>query len=283
MRKESLLPLSTLGLALLSNNAFASDAQMQSYTVKENDSFSAIVKRYAGHKKNNISFSSNEYKNALKRFKSVHPSIKNISLIYSGQSINIPFEYSSDVDDLITSYKIKYGDTLFSVIKTFFYNENPNDILNILKEIHPYQLKDENIIKANDNIYLPSVAYLKKFNYIKSSTNRKVASVDKRFDPTFKVQAQIYDLSSLEAKQYISLFKELVDAKSKYDVLRGLKNSLEVSRKNNHLFLEEHFLMLITKSLKSKGSDSYLEDIKFFFEMWKKLRKEKHFDVGREI
>jgi hypothetical protein len=268
---------------MLSANAFGSDKANPHYEVKTGDSFSQAVKQFCSSKSTCNSYISYSYQSALLRFKEVNPHIEDVNTIHAGDKIFIPSEYTKETQKLISKYKIKYGDTLFSIIEHFFKNEEPHKVLKILKEMHPRQLTNINFIKANDYLSIPSLSYVNNYKVYKKAPSRKLASGQVRFEVSFKLQREIYDLQTSEAKKFIPLFLSIVNSSKKVDVVQGLKDSLELARKDRNFHLEECFLGLISSALRSREDELYLEDIKTFFKNWKRLRNEKRYDSRRSL
>jgi len=265
MKKKIIIPLSLGALTTLTANA---SEPIFKHTVSKGESFSSIVRRYASLGSEPLSFSSREYRRDLKKFKDLNNKIRNYNKIFVGDEIFVPKELVPHSD--YASYTIQKGDTLFEIAKTHYENSYKESIFVDIQKMNPF-IKDINIIWAGDTITLPI------FNPKKATVNKRdVAEEYTGFQSNYLLEEQIYHLSREEAGEFVTLYRDLVKAKEKLDVMKLLKESLELSRLNGRDELEKAFLFLISSTLQSTHNDHYLKDIRSFFDIWKSIRKQRH-------
>lgn len=276
MKKSFLIPLSMTAFASL--EAQAKDVSLEAYQVQKGDCFSSIVMQYVQEETKNISFSSRKFKDAFRRFQVLNSHITDFDKIFLDQVIHVPVEYGKNKKQVAKNYEIKYGDTVYKVIREFLSKEDPWDLITVLKELNP-SLKDVDFIKAGEILRIPTEQYilsLKQMNKGRLPSSIEIGkSQRRRFQSNFLIEQDIYYMPGAYAQEFIENFRKIVDANKKIDVMKGLKASLELSRMHNKKHLEDVFLFLISSTLKSKKDDIYLSDIRLFFETWKSIRKQK--------
>ncbi len=232
------------------------------YIVKKGDTLTEIVQNYREDKHYNLR--GNKFEDDLKKTIALNSSILNSNLISVGQKIILPSDYTYK-SKAKNTYEIKFGDTFSEISERFIKDGNIWAKINQLKKYNP-QVRNIDFIKSGDFINIPS------------EEGRGIAAQGDLIKND-QLIGEIKSLRSEEAQSYILIFRSLVASKSKLELMRSLKKTLELSRtlKNDHL--EQSLLELISTTLKSK-EELYLDEIKNFLISWKKARKERNQSRG---
>jgi LysM repeat protein len=283
MKKAIIFPFSISMLASL--NANSSVETSIKHKTLEGESLSLIVRNYLERKENRVvRYKSRQFKETLKSFKLANPKIKNFNLIYPGQEITFPNNPKSNKNDSVVNYTVKGGDTVYTILKQTLKDDNPWRIVPVLKHLNP-KLNDVDLIKVGDVLKLPNARYLASLKSpsngrLPSSEDFKITGKNKRYTSNFLVEEEIYYLKGFVAQEFTDVFKSIVNANTKTDVIKGLKTALELSRDYNRVRLEESLLVLISSSFTSKkDNDDYLSDIRLFLETWKSVRSERQINL----
>jgi hypothetical protein len=283
MKKNVVFPFSISLLASLNANSSV-DAVMK-HKVTDGETFSMIVKNYIENKESKkVSYRSSEFKKVFKSFKTVNTQIKDFNTIYPGQEIAIPSEFKMLVQDTITDYRVKSGDTIYTILSQNLKGENPWRIVPVLKHLNP-NLDDIDLIRVGDILKIPSRKYLVSLkspakSRTPSSEDFEITQDRSSYKSNFLVEEEIYYLRGIDAQEFTSVFKDVVNANTKTDVIKGLKSALELSRDYNRIRIEESILTLISSSFKSKNDDDhYLSDIRVFLKSWKSVRSQRRKNI----
>ena len=136
--------------------------KLYTYTVKQGDSLSNIIKHIPGITEKNIS-------NNYQLIKELNPNISDLENLEPGQSLVIPGKPVTETEEKATTavsskisftkgnlYKIKRGDTLFKIIRSQLKitENNIPKTLRIIKSINP-EIRNVNKIYAGKTIKLP--------------------------------------------------------------------------------------------------------------------------------
>ena len=233
------------------------------YTVKAGDSLSVIVNNHR-HLAPHLSFK--KHLNIVIK----KNNIQNAALIEVGQKFSLSTVDIVEEKYTNVHYPVKYGDTLFEVLASFYGKSHFKNVLPHVLDNNP-SIKNINFITAGSTINLPSRSVAQ--NLIHKS--RAVASIRSN---TFKLlidprtKEEISFLSKAEAKNYKVLYENIMKTNTKKDLIVELKDLLELSRTLDHEYLENTFLQLITSTLKSRESEAHLSDLRHFFLTWKDSR-----------
>ena len=231
------------------------------YIVKKGDTLSEVVQFYREHKY----LKRSKFEDDLKKVLALNSSILNINIIRGGQKIILPSDYTYE-SKAKNTYEIKFGDTFSEIAEHFVKDGNIWAKINQLKKYNP-QIKNIDFIKAGDFINIPA-----------PEEGRGIAAQDDLVKND-QLIGEIESLRSEEAQEYILIFRSLVNSESKLDLMRSLKNTLELSRRLRNGYIEQSLLELISTTLKSKD-DLYLDEIKNFLISWKKARKNRNNSRG---
>mgnify|MGYP000442250476 CR=1 FL=1 len=233
------------------------------YTVKQGDTLSSIVQEHR-HLATGLSFIQ-QITNTISL-----NGIKNSNELYVGQEIKFEDMNSSIRTDQEVLYSIKYGDTLYGILSKFYGKKN-------IKTILPHILENNSVITNIDFILADSILKLPSRKLAQSllKKNRAVASISNK-EYTFKINPHVKDeivsLSRIHARSYKQQYESLMKVHSKKELMKELKDLLELSRNLKHEYLEETFLKLITSTLKADERESHLKDLHLFLMTWKDSR-----------
>jgi LysM repeat protein len=231
------------------------------YIVKKADTLTGIVQTYREHK----NLKRSKFEDDFKKVLALNPLIKNRNLLSVGYKVLLPSDYTFK-SNAKGSYEVKFGDTFSEIAQHFGMNGNIWAKINQLKKYNP-QVRNIDFIKSGDFINIPA-----------SEAARGAAAQDNFIDND-QLLDEISSLKSEEAQYYILIFRSLVSSESRLELMRSLKNTLELSRKLRNDRIEQEILELIVITLKSKD-DLYLEKIKNFLILWKDGRKNRNQSRG---
>ncbi|MGB0453777.1 MAG: LysM peptidoglycan-binding domain-containing protein [Bacteriovoracaceae bacterium] len=263
--KKLVLPLTISTFASL--DSFASADYVQKHKVQEGESLSKIIMQYIQQNGKKVSYSSRPFKAAFKSFEALNPHIKDLNILNIDDEINIPLEFGKNASNIVTSYEVKYGDTVSGILKDILKNENPWNLISVIKHLNPL-VKDINLIKQGDKLIIPTHEYLSSLKKVEqkripSSAQQKMIP-PRLFQSNFLLEEEIYYLDGRIAKELVEKFRFIVDSNTRTDVIKGLKQALEVCRDFEKEHLEQALLSLISMTLKSKESNDYY-NIGLFF------------------